>query len=142
MFQTYDAPEASGGNREGLQRLRSLMASAGVDAFLVPRADEHQGEYVPKCAERLAWLTGFTGSAGLAAVTKADGALFVDGRYLVQAPRQVDTNAFEVQLIPGAKLEDWLSDKLKSGAVVGFDPKLHTQAMLEDLVKNLAPKGI
>ena len=142
MFQTYDAPETSGGNRDGLQRLRGLMADTGVDAFLVPRADEHQGEYVPTCAERLAWLTGFTGSAGMAAVTKADGALFVDGRYVVQAPRQVDTDLFEVLLIPGAKLEDWLGDKLKAGALVGFDPKLHTQAMVEDLGKQLTAKGI
>ncbi len=142
MFQTYDAPDVSGGNRDGLARLRSLMAAAGVDAFLVPRADEHQGEYVPKCAERLAWLTGFTGSAGLAAVTKADAALFVDGRYVVQAPQQVDTAAFEVLLIPGAKLEDWLGTKLKAGAVVGFDPKLHTQNMIEDLAKHLEAKGI
>lgn len=142
MFQTYDAPGARGGSRDGLQRLRSLMQQARVDAFLVPRADEHQGEYVPKCAERLAWLTGFTGSAGLAAVTRADGAVFVDGRYVVQAPRQVDTDAFEVQLIPAARLDEWLSGKLKAGAVVGYDPKLHTQAMIEELAKALGAKGI
>lgn len=142
MFQTYDAPEARGGSRDGLQRLRGLMQQARIDAFLVPRADEHQGEYVPKCAERLAWLTGFTGSAGLAAVTKTDGAVFVDGRYVVQAPRQVDTDAFEVQLIPAARLDEWLAEKLKAGAVVGFDPKLHTQAMVEDLAKALGAKGI
>lgn len=142
MFQNYDAPEAVGGNKEGLRRLRSLMVTAKVDAFLVPRADEHQGEYVPPCAERLAWLTGFTGSAGLAAVTKADAALFVDGRYVVQAPMQVDTSAFEVLLTLDAKLEDWLDHKLKAGAVIGYDPKLHTQIAVEDLAKALGPKGI
>jgi len=142
MFQNYDAPETRGGSRDGLQRLRSLMQQARVDAFLVPRADEHQGEYVPTCAERLAWLTGFTGSAGTAAVTKADGAVFVDGRYVVQAPRQVDTDAFEVQVIPAARLDEWLAGKLKGGAVVGYDPKLHTQTMIEELAKALAAKGI
>jgi Xaa-Pro aminopeptidase len=142
MFQTYDAPQVSGGNSEGLRRLRALMAAARVDAFLVPRADEHQGEYVPECAERLAWLTGFTGSAGIAVVAKADAALFVDGRYVVQAPRQVDTKAFEILLVPGAKLEEWLGNKLKSGAVVGFDPKLHTESMADDLRKQLKAKGI
>ncbi len=142
MFQTYEAPEAAGGNSEGLSRLRSLMAASKVDAFLVPRADEHQGEYVPDCAERLAWLTGFTGSAGIAVVAKVDAALFVDGRYVVQAPRQVDTKAFEVLLVPGAKVEDWLGDKLKAGAVVGYDPKLHTQTMVEDLGKLIQPKGM
>ena len=142
MFQTYEAPEGRGGSRDGLQRLRSLMLRAGIDAFLVPRADEHQGEYVPQSAERLAWLTGFTGSAGLAVVTQSDGAVFVDGRYLVQAPRQVDTDTFEVQLIPGARLDEWISAKLRAGAVVGFDPKLHPQAMIEDLAKSLAAKHI
>ncbi|MDX2202071.1 MAG: aminopeptidase P family protein [Hyphomicrobiaceae bacterium] len=142
MFQSYDAPRTTGGNREGLARLRARMAAAKVDAFLVPRADEHQGEYVPPCAERLAWLTGFTGSAGLAVVARTEAAIFVDGRYIVQAPQQVDTSAFEVRLIHGARLEDWLGDKLKAGAVVGFDPRLHTETMMADLRSQLKTKGM
>src|SRR5688500_11011104 len=86
MFQTYEAPEARQRGADRVARLRRALAERGLDAVLVPRADEHQGEYVPPSAERLKWLTGFTGSAGLAAVARAHAALFVDGRYVVQAP--------------------------------------------------------
>ena len=125
-----------------MTRLRRALAERGVDAVLVPRADEHQGEYVPPSAERLRWLTGFTGSAGLAAVARTRAALFVDGRYVVQAPAQVDTRVFEVLQVPEAKLSDWLIGHLKSGTKVGFDPWLHTPAQIEELEKILAPKGI
>ena len=110
--------------------------------MLVPRADEHQGEYVPPSAERLAWLTGFTGSAGFAAVARSAAALFVDGRYIVQAPTQVDTSLFRVLQVPQAKLSQWLIDRLKGGGVVGYDPWLHAEAAIEDLGEALAPKGI
>ena len=69
---------------------------SGLDGFIVPRADEHQGEYVPPRGQRLAWLTGFTGSAGLAVVLRERAALFVDGRYTLQAAAQVDTQLFEI----------------------------------------------
>src|SRR5689334_18801391 len=95
MFQTFDSPPAGADRSERVARLRELMAKAKVDALLVPRADEHQGEYVPPSAERLAWLTGFTGSAGLAAVGRTAAALFTDGRYTLQARDQVDTHLFE-----------------------------------------------
>ncbi|HJU32881.1 MAG TPA: aminopeptidase P family protein [Hyphomicrobiaceae bacterium] len=141
MFQTYDPPEAgqSGGDR--VAKLRALMAKSGLDAVLVPRADEHQGEYVAPSAERLKWLTGFSGSAGLAVVGSKAAALFVDGRYVVQAPAQVDTGIFEVLQVPQARLDAWLVKHVKKGGTVGFDPKLHTVAMVEDLAKSLA-KGI
>jgi Xaa-Pro aminopeptidase len=96
MFQTYASPPPGSDSLERVRRLRELMALRGLDAVLVPRSDEHQGEYVAPCAERLAWLTGFTGSAGLAVVGRTAAALFVDGRYVVQAPRQVDTRTFEM----------------------------------------------
>ena len=92
-----------------------------------------KAEYVPSSAERLKWLTGFTGSAGLAAVARTAAVLFVDGRYAVQAPAQVDTSIFEIRQIPEAKLGDWLGENLKDGAIVGFDPWLHTAAQIEDL---------
>ena len=142
MFQTYEAPEGGQDLAERIARLRGLMAKAGLDAVLVPRADEHQGEYVAPSAERLKWLTGFSGSAGLAVVARAAAALFVDGRYVAQAPTQVDTRIFEVLQIPDAKLSDWLGKHLEAGAVVGFDPWLHTAAMIEELAKSLEPKGI
>jgi Xaa-Pro aminopeptidase len=142
MFQTYDPPETRQSGAERVEKLRRLMVQRRLDAVLVPRADEHQGEYVPRCAERLQWLTGFSGSAGLAVVGRAGAALFVDGRYVVQAPAQVDTRTFEVLQIPQAKLDEWLTSHLKSGAVLGFDPKLHTAAMIEDLAKTLNSSGI
>src|SRR5262245_32155907 len=142
MFQTYDPPEPRQTGAGRVEQLRQRLVRAGLDALLVPRADEHQGEYVPASAERLKWLTGFSGSAGLAVVARSTAALFVDGRYVVQAPAQVDRRTFEVLQAPEAKLEDWLGKRLKAGDVVGFDPRLHTQAMIEDLSKGLRGKGI
>ncbi|HSR80424.1 MAG TPA: aminopeptidase P family protein [Hyphomicrobiaceae bacterium] len=143
MFQTYDPPEPrQKTGAERVEELRQLLVKAGLDALLVPRADEHQGEYVSASAERLKWLTGFSGSAGLAAIARNAAALFVDGRYVVQAPAQVDRHIFEVLQAPEAKLEDWLGKHLKAGDAVGFDPRLHTQAMLEDLTKGLRGRGI
>ena len=81
MFQDFSAPSADSGDPKRIDELRDAMAKAVVTGFLIPRADEHQGEYVPACAERLAWLTGFTGSAGMAAVLKDKAAIFIDGRY-------------------------------------------------------------
>jgi Xaa-Pro aminopeptidase len=142
MFQSYESAQVQGDGRERVQRLREIMAKAKLDAVLVPRADEHQGEYVAPCAERLAWLTGFTGSAGMAVVARTAAALFVDGRYVVQAPRQVDTDTFEILQSPAAKPEEWLGKQLKAGAVVGFDPWLHTAGMIEELAKALKAKDI
>lgn len=142
MFQTYDPPLAGVTTTPRLAGLREQMSRAKVDAFLIPRADEHQGEYVPPASERLAYITGFTGSAGVAAVTAKTAALFVDGRYVVQAPQQVDTGAFNVLQIPQNKLADWLVKELPEGAIVGFDPWLHTVNQIEQLHRTLAPAGI
>jgi Xaa-Pro aminopeptidase len=142
MFQSFDAPPASVGTADRVKRLRALMTERGLSAWLVPRADEHQGEYVPPSAERLSWLTGFTGSAGMAIIARRSAALFVDGRYTVQSRQQVDTSTFEILQVPEAKVSDWLSSKLARGAVVGFDPRLHTIAETEQRRLDLAPKGI
>src|SRR5262245_59636885 len=104
MFQTYDAPQGGqAASGERVARLRELMQRSGLDALLVPHADEYQNEYLPPSNARLAWLTGFTGSAGMAVVGRRTAALLVDGRYILQAPRQVDTKVFEVLQTPGAK---------------------------------------
>ncbi len=142
MFQTYDPPEPAQASSQRVERLRELMAARGLEALLVPRSDEHQGEYVAPSAERLRWLTGFSGSAGLAVVGRKAAALFVDGRYVVQAPQQVDTRIFQVLEIPAAKPSEWLRAQLSAGAVVGFDPWLHTAGWVEDMAKALEPKGI
>ena len=125
-----------------LAALRAAMAEAGVDAFLVPRADAHQGENVAPRDERLAWLTGFTGSAGLAVVTADRAVVFVDGRYRLQVQGQVDTDRFEVRRIPQDRPADWLAEALPRGGRLGFDPWLHTAREVEELAEALAPRQI
>jgi len=142
MFQTFGAPAAPTAGTERVRRLRALLVKRKLDAFLVPRADEHQGEYVAPCAERLKWLTGFSGSAGSAIIGRKAAALFVDGRYSVQVRAEVDTSTFEIQQVPAAQLSDWIIAKLGGGSVVGFDPWLHTVAEVERLEAVLKPKGI
>ncbi len=141
MFQTFDTPSDPSQGPARLARLRALMAADGLDAVLVPRADRFQGEYVAPCDERLAWLTGFTGSAGFCAVTATEAGVFVDGRYRVQVRAQVAPDFAPVDW-PEVKLADWLAGRLASGQRVGFDPWLHTVEEIETLRARLAPKGI
>src|SRR5438105_11204693 len=109
-----------------LALLREELMARGLDGFIVPRADEHQGEYVPQCGQRLAWLTGFTGSAGMAIVLADRAALFVDGRYTLQAGQQVDTGLFEIRHLVDEPPSRWLAGAAAKGAVIGYDPWLHT----------------
>jgi len=109
-----------------LGRLRQALAAQGLDGFIVPRADEHQGEYVPPRGQRLTWLTGFTGSAGLAIVLRDRAALFVDGRYTLQAAAQVDTELFDIHHLIEEPPARWIGTALSPGAVLGYDPWLHT----------------
>jgi Xaa-Pro aminopeptidase len=106
--------------------LRAELARRGLAGFIVPRSDEHQGEYVARSAERLAWLTGFTGSAGLAVVLTDAAAVFADGRYTLQVRAQVDTGLFEMRHITEEPAGDWLAGKIGKGARIGFDARLHT----------------
>ena len=114
-----------------LDRLRRELAAQALDGFIVPRADEHQGEYVPPRGQRLAWLTGFTGSAGLAIVLRDRAALFVDGRYTLQAAAQVDTRSFEIRHLIEEPPARWVGTALVPGAVLGYDPWLHTPHEVE-----------
>src|ERR1051325_10045423 len=102
--------------------LREELARRKLDAFIVPRSDEHQGEYVPPAGQRLAWLTGFTGSAGLAVVLADRAALFVDGRYTLQAAQQVDAQVFEVRHLVDEPASKWLGSAPKRGMGVGYAP--------------------
>ena len=111
---------------ERLAALRKELGRRGLAGFLVPRADEHQGEYVPPRAERLAWLTGFTGSAGLAIVLAEKAAVFVDGRYTLQVRDQVDTSLFEPQHLTEQPPESWIAGNLPKGGRLGYDSWLHT----------------
>ena len=108
----------------------------------MPRCDEYQNEYVPAADERLAWLTTFDGSAGLAAVTTERAALFVDGRYTIQAKQQIGNQAIEQRNLAPADIADWLCDALREGDALGYDPRLHTEPGLAPLKKRLDECGI
>jgi Xaa-Pro aminopeptidase len=118
---------------ERLMLLREKLAAGGLAGFIVPRADEHQGEYVPLRGQRLAWLTGFTGSAGAAVVLKDRAAIFVDGRYTLQAGAQVDTKLFEIHHLIEEPPAAWLAEAAAKGDVIGYDPWLHTPQEVERL---------
>lgn len=142
MFQTFAAPSDAPLVPDRIKRLRALLSDEGLQAFLLPRGDEHQGEYVAPASERLRWLTGFSGSAGLAAITRRHAGLFVDGRYTVQARSECGGGLFEFPGLGHAALAPWLKDKLKSGDTIGFDPWLHTANDIERLREKLAPAGL
>jgi len=111
---------------ERLVLLRAELGRRGIDGFVVPRADEHQGEYVPRRSQRLGWLTGFRGSAGLAIVLADRAAIFIDGRYTLAVRAQVDTAAFVPHQIPEESPEAWIAKNLPKGGRLGFDPWLQT----------------
>ena len=117
---------------ERLGALRAELARMGVQGFLIPRADEHLGEYVPRSAERLAWLTGFTGSAGLAIVLPQQAAVFSDGRYTLQIRNQIDVALWEPRHITEEPPAEWLAAHA-DGLVIGYDPWLHSEPALERL---------
>ena len=143
MFQTFDPAADAGSGTTRTKLVRDRLRRAKIDAFIVPRADEHQGEYVPKSAERLKWLTGFSGSAGTAVVATTKAALFTDGRYTLQARNQVPADTYEIILTtPKDRPVDWLIKTLRAGAVVGFDPWLHTVAEVGRYQEALKKKGI
>ncbi|MGS0681019.1 aminopeptidase P family protein [Shewanella sp. 125m-7] len=111
-----------------LSAIRSEMAKSHLDAFIIPRADEYLGEYVPEHNERMLWASGFTGSAGMIIVLKDRAAIFVDGRYTVQVRQQVDGNLFEYLSLHDTPQAQWLIEQLGANAKVGFDARLHTLA--------------
>lgn len=138
------ASHAGGGRADAAGRLAALRAELGrrgLDGFVVPRADEHQGEYLPARAERLAWLTGFTGSAGVAVVLREAGALFVDGRYTLQVRQQVPAGLLEYRHLVEEPHTDWIAANLPAGARLGYDPWLHTIGWVERARKAAAKAG-
>ena len=138
MFQTFTEWADPTKGAERLAALRAELARRGLDGFVVPRADEHQGEYVPACAERLAWLTGFSGSAGTAIVLRDRAAIFVDGRYILQVASQADTDAFEPVSILETSPSDWLKSHAGKGARIGCDSWLTTRTQAKRLREALA----
>lgn len=142
MFQTFDQTADPAAAEFRVRRIRALMIHNKLDAYLVPRADEHQGEYVPESAERLRWLTGFSGSAGLAIIGKDVAALIVDGRYTVQVRNEVDAYQFELPDVTRPRIAEWLAKKMPARAVIGFDPSLHTAGEVARLGAALATSGM
>jgi Xaa-Pro aminopeptidase len=126
LARADDGLDASPAPATRLAALRAELKRRGVDGFVVPRADEHQGEYVPRRSQRLAWLTGFRGSAGLAIVLADRAAIFIDGRYTLAVRAQVDTEAFVPLQIPEQSPDAWIAANLTKGGRLGFDPWLQT----------------
>ena len=138
-FTTLSHPE-DGPPR--LARLRTELAREGLDGFLVPRADAHQGEWVQPRDERLAYLTGFTGSAGFCAALMDRAGVFIDGRYRIQVKEQIDLASFTPVPWPETALGDWLKGALPKGGRIGFDPLLHVKEQIDSLNAALAESGI
>jgi Xaa-Pro aminopeptidase len=132
-FQTFEEPEGGVALTARLSAFREELSRRKLRGFVIPRADQQQNEYVAPSEERLAWLTGFTGSAGLAIVLTHDAAVFVDGRYTLQAAKQVDTKAWSIEPLVDPTPESWLAKHLTAGDRLGFDPWLHTSAAAERL---------
>ncbi len=141
VFQNFGVATRPEQGPPRLRALRDELVREGLDGFVVPRADAHQGEYVAPRDERLAWVSGFTGSAGFAIVLRDTSALFVDGRYRVQARAQVAEEITTVDW-PDTKPGPWLVGQLSHGGRVGFDPWLHTEAQIAEMREAVERAGI
>ena len=136
MFQKFESSSSPLQGPPRLRALRAAMVKNGVDAFFVPRADAHQGEYVADHDARLEWLTGFTGSAGFCIATPDQAGVFIDGRYRVQVRDQIAVNFTAVHW-PETTAAQWITTNLHAGARIGFDPWLHTVQDIKDLTATL-----
>ncbi len=141
MFQTFDVLSSPQDGPPRLARLRAELKRRRLSGFVVPRADEYQNEYIPASSDRLRWLTGFTGSAGTAIVMAESAALVTDGRYVLQASRQVDQASFEVVHSADVTLEAWIGNHLPKKGILGIDPWLHTANQIALLKKVVEEAG-
>src|SRR5580658_2967563 len=133
MRQTFNETTTPAFGREHAPLIRAAMAAQGLDGFVIPHEDEHQNEYLPAANDRLAWATGFTGSAGAAVLLKDKAALFIDGRYTLQARDQVDQKLFEIRDLVEGGVPAYLQSEAKAGWTIGYDPKLHSPEALDRL---------
>jgi Xaa-Pro aminopeptidase len=125
-FQSFEDRTDRMAGAARVTALRGELARRGVDGFLVPRTDRHQNEYVPASEQRLAWLTGFDGSAGTALVLPDRAVLFTDGRYMLQVREQVDTSVFQIEHMVDTPVPAWIEANLPAGTRLGYDPWLFT----------------
>jgi Xaa-Pro aminopeptidase len=140
-FQSFEDHAERAASAPRVAALRTELARRNLTGFVVPRSDRHQNEYVPASEERLAWLTGFTGSAGTAIVMMERAVLFVDGRYTLQAREQVDTALFTVEHLVEMPPDTWIEKNLTASDRLGYDPWLHTVEGAEKLAKACAAAG-
>ena len=140
-FQSFDDPSDRAASGPRVAALRDALKRRGLDGFIVPHADRYQNEYVPPSDERLAWISGFTGSAGTAIVLAERAALFVDGRYTLQAREQVAPDLFELVHLTETTPDQWIEKTLGEGAKLGYDPWLHTIEGAEKLAKACVAAG-
>jgi len=124
-----------------LQALREQLKANQLDGFVVPLTDEHMSEYVGSYAQRLAWLTGFEGSAGSAVVLPEEAAIFVDGRYTLQVRQQVSPTEWSYQSVPETSTTQWLEEHAPEGGRIGYDPWLHTRDWVKKAKEALATRG-
>ena len=124
-----------------LAALREQLKAEKLDGFVVPLTDEHMSEYVGSYAQRLAWLTGFEGSAGSAVVLPEEAAIFVDGRYTLQVRQQVSATEWSYQSVPETSTTEWLKERSPEGARIGYDPWLHPRDRVKKAKEALASRG-
>jgi Xaa-Pro aminopeptidase len=141
MRQIFDETADPSFGREHAPLIRTAMAEQQLDGLVIPHEDEHQNEYLPAANDRLAWATGFTGSAGAAVLLKDKAALFVDGRYTLQARDQVDGDLFEIRDLTEGGVTAYLAEEARPGWRIGYDPKLHSPEALERLKAAAAKAG-
>src|SRR5882757_6241507 len=140
-FQSFEDRAERTASAQRVTALRTELARRGLTGFIVPRADRHQNEYVPASEERLAWLTGFTGSAGTAIVLMERAVLFVDGRYTLQVREQVDPSLFAIEHLVDTPPDKWIETNLTGSDRLGYDPWLHTVEGAERLGRACAAAG-
>jgi Xaa-Pro aminopeptidase len=140
-FQSFEDRTERAASAARVAALRTELARRGLTGFIIPRSDRHQNEYVPASEERLAWLTGFTGSAGAAIVLMERAVLFVDGRYTLQVREQVDTSLFTIEHLVETPPDRWIETNLTNADRLGYDPWLHTVESAERLAKACAAAG-
>lgn len=141
MLQTFDETTDRSFGPRHVPLIRQAMADQGLDGFLVPHEDEHQNEYLPAANDRLAWATGFTGSAGAAVILRDKAAVFVDGRYTLQVRDQVDAGLFEIRDLVEGGVPAYIEAATARGQRIGYDPRLHSPDALGHLKAAAAKTG-
>src|SRR5260370_10869161 len=125
MRQTFDEATDRSFGPKHVPLIRKAMADQGLDGFVVPHEDEHQNEYLPAANDRLAWATGFTGSARAAVILKDKAAVFVDGRYTLQVRDQVDQETFQIRDLVEGGVPAYPQTTPAKGQAIGYNPRLH-----------------